>query len=175
MKFEFIYQEEVMNIRRPNPDHLRCVMDMINSSPYYSLLGMRMVELDNGYARMEMDVDRQRHMNPFGSVHGGAYASMIDCATYWAAYSDQDENAGFTTLDIAVTNLSMCRGGKLTVNARAIKEGRSVCLCEARITDESGKIVSYGTSKLLILQGRQSISDAMRSLGYTELPPKFLD
>ena len=163
-----------MNYRKLNPEHLQRIMDMTNSSPYYQLLGIRLVELDNGYARMEMQAEH-KHMNPFGSVHGGAYASMIDCATYWAAYCDQDEDAGYTTLDISVTDLAMCRGGKLTVNARAIKEGRSICLCEARVTDESGRIVSYGTSKLLILKGRQSIADAVKSLGIEELPPKFLD
>lgn len=163
-----------MIYRKLNPEHLQRIMQMTNSSPYYQLLGIRLVELDNGYARMEMQAEH-KHMNPFGSVHGGAYASMIDCATYWAAYCDQDEDAGYTTLDISVTDLAMSRGGKLTVNARAIKEGRSICLCEARVTDEDGRIVSYGTSKLLILKGRQSIADAVKSLGIEELPPKFLD
>ena len=163
-----------MNDRKLNPEHLNGIMEMTNSSPYYQLLGIRLVELDNGYARMEMQAEH-KHMNPFGSVHGGAYASMIDCATYWAAYCDQDEDAGYTTLDISVTDLAMARGGKLTVNARAIKEGRSICLCEARVEDETGRIVAYGTSKLLILKGRQSIADAVRSMGIADLPPKFLD
>lgn len=159
--------------RRINPDHLSRIMEMTNGSPYYRLLGIRLVELGSGYAKMEMQAEH-KHMNPFGSVHGGAYASMIDCATYWAAYCDQDEDAGYTTLDLSVTDLAMSRGGLLTVHAKAIKEGRSVCLCEARVEDETGRIVSYGTSKLLILRGRQSIADAVRSMGVSDLPPKFI-
>ncbi|MBQ8507121.1 MAG: PaaI family thioesterase [Clostridia bacterium] len=160
--------------RKINPEHIRQVIDMTNSCPYYQLLGMKIVELGSGYARVEMDAEH-KHMNPFGSVHGGCYASLIDSATYWAAYWDQDEDAGFTTLDLSVSDLSMARAGKLVVEATAIKEGRSVCLCEAKITDASGRIIAFGTSKLMMLKGRQSIADAIRSLGYADLPAKFIE
>ena len=162
--------------RKINPAHIECIKEMTSSCPYYSLLGIRLVELGNGYARMEMDIDAAKHMNPFGSVHGGAYASLIDCSTYWAAYCDQDEDTGYTTLDISVNDLSMAKSGKLTVTANAVKEGRSVCLCMAEVNDENGRLVAYGTSKLLILKGRQSISDMLRARGDMDhLPPKFLD
>jgi len=162
------------NTKRINPEHLRQVIEMTNNCPYYQLLGMQIVELGSGYSRVEMQTG-QKHHNPFGSVHGGCYASLIDCATYWAAYCDQDEDAGYTTLDLSVSDLSMSRSGKLTVEATAIKEGRSVCLCMAEVTDETGRLVSYGTSKLLTLKGRQSIADARRAQNLGELPPKFLD
>jgi len=158
-----------------NPEHLESVKQLVNGCPFYTLLGIRLVELGNGYAKMEMDVDETRHMNPFGSVHGGTYASLIDCATYWAAYCDQDADTGYTTLDISVSDLSMVKSGRLTVTANAVKEGRSVCLCMAEVTDETGRLVSYGTSKLLTLKGRQSIADARRAQNLGELPPKFLD
>ena len=71
--------------RKINPRHLERVMRLTNSCPYYSLLGLRIVELGSGYSRVEMDVE-EKLMNPFGSVHGGAYASLVDAAAYWAAY-----------------------------------------------------------------------------------------
>ena len=160
--------------RKLNPDHLARIMELTSNSPYYQLLGIKLVELGHGYCRMEMQAEH-RHMNPFGSVHGGAYASMIDCATYWAAYCDQDEDAGFTTMDISVTNLAMSKQGKLTIHAKTIKEGRSICMSEARIEDENGRLVSFGTGKLLMLNGRQSTADLVRAQGGEPLPPKFLD
>ena len=160
--------------RKINPEHLRRVIEMTNACPYYELLGMKIVELGSGYARVEMEAEH-RHHNPFGSVHGGCYASLIDSATYWAAYCDQDEDAGFTTLDLSVSDLSMAKTGKLIVEATAIKEGRSVCLCEAKISDESGRIIAFGTSKLMMLKGRQGIADAMRSMGCSDLPAKFIE
>ncbi|MBE5767858.1 MAG: PaaI family thioesterase [Clostridiales bacterium] len=162
-------------MKKINPAHLAAMMSLTNSCPYYRLLGMRIVELGSGYSRVEMDVDMSKHGNPFGSVHGGAYASLIDVAAYWAAYSDQAEDAGMTSLDLAVTNLSMCRGGKLTAHGKAVKEGRSICLSEVTITDDTGKLIAHGTSKLLMLNGRQSAADALRAAGRSEVPPKFLN
>lgn len=162
-----------MNERKLNPEHLKKIMELTNSCPYYSLLGLRIVELGSGYARVEMDAG-PKLMNPFGSVHGGAYASLIDSAAYWCAYCDQDAGAGYTSLDLSVTNLSMCRSGRLTAVGRAVKEGRSVCLSQVEVRDETGRIIAHGTSKLLILKGRQGITDAMRAAHCPELPDKFL-
>ena len=162
------------NERKLNPEHLRCIMEITNGCPYYRLLGMRIVELGSGYAKAVLDAEH-RHENPFGGIHGGVYASMIDCATYWAGYCDQDEDAGFTTLDLSVNDLSMAKHGTLTVTAHAVKQGRSICMCQAEIHDEAGRLIAYGTSKLLMLKGRQSVADAVRAANYPELPPKFLD
>lgn len=161
--------------RRINPAHIEQIKEMTSGSPYYSLLGIRLVEIASGYCKMEMQIDPQKHMNPFGSVHGGAYASMIDCAAYWATYCDRDEDAGCTTLDLSVNNLSMAREGKLTVVARAVKEGRSVCLSTAEIRDENNRLIAFGTSKLLMLERKQTIDDALRSSGFENVPPKFLN
>lgn len=160
--------------RKLNPAHLSALMEMVNQSPYFSLLGIRLVQLAPSYARVETDVTN-RHLNPFGTIHGGVYASIIDTAAYWAAYCNQTEEAGFTSLDLAVNNLAMANHGRLIATATAVKEGRSICLCEAVIEDENGKILAHGTSKLLMLQGRQSVADALGNMGHPPLPPKFLD
>jgi len=162
-----------MNERKINPVHLEKVMEMTNSCPYYRLLGIRIVELGSRYSRVELDVE-EKLMNPFGSVHGGAYASLIDAAAYWCTYVDREEGAGCTSLDLSVTNLSMTRSGKLIAEGRAIKEGRSICMTEVEVRDQTGKIIAHGTSKLLMLQGKQSITDAMRANHCPDLPDKYL-
>ena len=164
-----------MDKKKVNPLHIESLMALVNESPYFSLLGIKLVDICPGYAKVELDIDINKHYNPFGSVHGGVNASLIDTATYWAAYYHQPEDAGFTTLDVSVTNLAMAKEGKLTVHATAIKEGRSVCLCEAVVKDENDRVVAHGTSKLLVLQGRQTIADALKSMGYDNLPEKFAE
>lgn len=161
--------------KKVNPQHIEQLMALVNDSPYFTLLGIKLKEICPGYAKVELDIDKNKHYNPFGSVHGGVNASLIDTATYWAAYYHQPEDAGFTTLDVSVTNLAMAKEGKLTVHATAIKEGRSVCLCEAVVKDENDRVVAHGTSKLLVLQGRQTIAHALESMGYDKLPEKFID
>jgi len=161
--------------KKINPDHLAAVMEMTNACPFYRNMGIHLAEVSPGRAVIEMDINLDKHMNPFGSVHGGVNASLIDCATYWAAYCNMEEGMGFTTLDISVSNLSMARAGRLRVEAAAIKEGKSICLCEAHVQDENGRLVAYGTSKIMILRGRQSIADAVAAANHAPVPPKFLE
>ncbi len=61
------------------------------------------------------------------------------------------------------------------MEGRTIKNGRSLCLCQATATDEKGKILAHATSKLMILQGKQSIRQAIEAMGAQELPAKFID
>lgn len=86
-----------------------------------------------------------------------------------------DEDAGYTSMDVCVNNLSMMKEGTLIAEERTIKCGRSMYLCEASITDSEGKLIAYGTSKLMVLQGRQSILNVLQMMGAAALPCKFVE
>ena len=68
-----------------NPRHVDAVMELINRSPYFELLGIRLTALSEGACTVEAVLER-KHLNAFGGAHGGAYASLLDCAAYWALY-----------------------------------------------------------------------------------------
>lgn len=161
-------------MQKINPEHTSALMGFINSAPYFELLDMKICELKRGYAKVEMEVQK-KHLNPFGAIHGGAYASLIDVAAYWSVYCELDEGIGFTSLDVSVSNLSMISQGKIIVEGTSIKIGRSICLAEALAKDSQGKLLAQGTSKLMILNGRQSVEQAFDALGHQPLPPKFID
>ena len=157
-----------------NPEHIKALIELINRGPYFELLSLKIRELGVGYSRVEVDLEK-KHMNPFGAIHGGVYASIIDTAAYWSAYCELDENAGFTTIDVSVNNLAMVNDGKIIAEGKSLKIGRSICLTEASVKDERGKLLAYGTSKLMVLQGKQSVNHAIEMAGGGALPPKFLD
>ncbi len=156
-----------------NPEHLASVIDLINRGPYFRLLSMEIRELRAGYARVEIQLE-EKHLNPFGGLHGGVYASLIDTAAYWAVYGDIEENAGLTSLDLSVDNLAAASSGLLVAEGRRIKAGRSICLAAVTVSSQQGKLLAHGTSKQLITQGIQSISQATAAMGRPDLPPKFL-
>ncbi len=156
-----------------NPAHITALLELVNQSPYFQLLGMKVCELSLGRSIVEVNLE-QKHHNPFGAVHGGVYSSLIDTAAYWAAYCNLAEGVGCTSLDVTVNNLAMAKTGKLVVEGASIKVGKSVCLCEATIKDEHGNTFAHGTSKLMILDGKQSIAHAINALGNPPLPPKYI-
>ena len=157
-----------------NPEHIKSLIDLINCGPYFELLSMKVCELGIRYSTVEVNLEK-KHMNPFGVIHGGVYSSIIDTAAYWSVYCELDENVGFTSIDVSVNNLSMINEGKIIVEGKSLKVGRSICLAEARAKNIHGKLLAHGTSKLMILQGKQLINHAIEAVGNHALPPKFID
>ncbi|MDP1989665.1 MAG: PaaI family thioesterase [Syntrophales bacterium] len=156
-----------------NPDHIKEVLDLINQGPYFRLLSMKVRNIGKGFAKVEMDIEN-KHLNPFGGVHGGVYSSLIDTATYWAVYCDVEEDAGLISLDIKVDNLASVKEGHVVVEGKRIKAGKSICIAEAVILDGKGKYLAHGTSKQMVIPGLQTIAQAVSVMGYKRLPPKFI-
>ena len=161
-------------MRCVNPEHIDALMELINHGPYFELLSMKVCKLGIGSSRVEVDLQRKHH-NPFGAVHGGVYSSIIDTAAYWSVYCELDEHIGFTSIDLTISNLSMIREGKIIVDGKSIKIGRSICLAEATVKDIHGKLLAHGTSKLMLLSEKQSVEHAVVSMGYRTMPPKFTE
>ncbi|NLZ27647.1 MAG: PaaI family thioesterase [Firmicutes bacterium] len=161
-------------MKQLNPEHIDALLEFINCGPYFELLEINVRELGMGYSKVEVDLQR-KHLNTFGAIHGGVYSSIIDTAAYWSIYCELDENIGFTSIDLSVSNFAMIREGKIIVEGKSIKIGRSICLAEADAKDINGKLLAHGTSKLMILNEKQSIEHAIEAMGYRTLPPKFID
>lgn len=160
-------------MQKLNPEHIKAVIDLCNQGPYFRLLSMEVRELRKGYCRVEVSL-QDKHLNPFGGIHGGVYSSLIDTAAYWAVYCDVEENVGLISLDIKVDNLAPIKEGHLVVEGKRIKAGRSICLAEAVIIDSQGKHLAHGTSKQMVTPGLQTIEQAVLAMGYKSLPSKFI-
>lgn len=156
-----------------NPKHLTELLELVNKEPYFQLLSMRMTNLALGYCRIEMDVDK-KHLNIFGNLNGGVYASILDTATYWALYCDMPEEYGLITLDNSVDYLRTARGGKLIAEGKRIHAGRRICTAEATVMDEYRKLLAHGKSKQMVVSEMQTIGYAIEIIGHKPMPPKFL-
>ena len=156
-----------------NPDHIEALSALINKAPYFQLLSMKIIDIDFGRSRVEVELEN-KHLNPFGGLHGGVYSSIIDTAAYWACYCDLSEEVGLISIDLTVNNLSTLKDGKLIIEGKRLKTGRSICLAEAVVTDTQGKLLAQGISKQMVLEGLQSIKQAVAAMGHAPLPVKFL-
>jgi uncharacterized protein (TIGR00369 family) len=155
-----------------NPKHLEAVMTMINQGFYFKHLSMFVKGMGVGYSLVEVEIG-DKHLNPFGGLHGGVYASAIDTAAYWAVYCELDEDAGYTTIDLKVDYLAPLSAGKMIVKGRRIRIGKTMCLAEATAFDQADKWLAHGTSKMMVAPGLQTITDAINLFSAVPLPPKF--
>jgi len=130
-------------MRKVNPEYAKAIMAIANRAPYLKLLGMKICELDYGYCRVETQINDSLN-NPFASVHGGVFSSILDTATFWALYCCIGEEDGITTLDLQVNNLAAAASGKIIAEGRLIRMGRTIGLAEGTLKDENGKVASMG-------------------------------
>jgi uncharacterized protein (TIGR00369 family) len=161
------FKEEKVVGKKLNPDHVEELIKIVNSSPYFSLLSMEIQSLDWGKSHLEVKIV-EKHLQPYGMVHGGVCASLVDAAAFWAVYPLTSEDLGLTTVEIKLNYLAPVSKGRLISRGKSIKVGKTLCLGDASVEDDKGNIVAHGTSTMMVL-------DSVKIQGQPKLPPKFLD
>lgn len=129
------------------------VIDLINEQlgGYNNVIGLRFVEAvpDRFVAELEID---DRHLQPYGLVHGGVYAGMIEslCST-GAALSVWTEGKSTVGLENTTAFLRAVRSGTLRGTARPLVRGRRSHVWEAEIKDDRNRLVASGRVRLMVL------------------------
>ena len=150
-----------------NPAYVAAIMTQINECPYFGLMSKEIRSLEWGRTCIQIEV-QEKHLQPYGNVHGGVCASLVDAAAFWAVYTEIDADVGLTTVEVKLNYLTAVSQGRLIAMGSSIKVGRTICLGEASIENEKGVMVAHGTSTLMLLE-------SLKIQGQRDLPPKFLD
>lgn len=116
-------------------------------SPFHDLLGMKLDEWRDGYARMVCEILPQ-HANRSGIVHGGVVLAMLDqsaaFAGLWCSVPGNVRKAVTVDLDCRFTG--QVTGGRLIAEGRIVSAGRSIFFARTEAFDATGKMVAYGSS-----------------------------
>jgi len=153
-------------MKKLNPEWVTMIQNQVNGCPYFALQSMEIKELSFGKARVEIDV-QQKHLQPFGMVHGGVFSTLIDATGFWAAYTEVDPQAGMTTVELKLNYLAPAQDGHLIGFGRTIKMGRTLGLTDATIEDEKGRLLAHGTVTVMVLPD-------LKLEEHDALPAKFL-
>lgn len=153
-------------MKQLNPDHAAAVKARVNNCPFFNLISMKIDTLETGISFLEVDV-QEKHLQPYGMVHGGVYSTLIDAAAFWAAYSTIDPSLGMTTVEMKLNYLAPASSGRFIARGKNIKTGKTICLSEATIFDQNARILAHGTSTLMILS-------SLELQEQDSLPPKYL-
>lgn len=117
------------------------------------LLGLRFDEVDHGRVVMSLDT-RPDFANPFGTVHGGIAATLLDSVMGCAVHTTLPALVGYTTLELKVNYIraASTNGQTLTATGTVIHSGRRTATAEGRVLDEHGKLIAHATTTCIILQ-----------------------
>lgn len=146
--------EQGKKLSRPI-DYLRSlVAGTLPPPPIAKLLGMALVEVDEGRAVFELTPGEQ-HYNPIGVVHGGIAFTLLDSAMGCSVQTLLPAGKGYTTLEIKANLVRAITKdtGPVRSSARVVHMGRQTATAEGRIEDSQGKLLAHGTTTCIILGG----------------------
>ena len=92
------------------------------------------------------------HLNPWGTVHGGLAATLLDSCMGLAVQSTLEKGLGSTTLEfkISLVRPITVETGPITAEGVVVSRGRRVGTAEGRIRDGNGRLLAHATTTCLI-------------------------
>jgi uncharacterized protein (TIGR00369 family) len=118
---------------------------MTEDGGFRELVGTELKESEEGRAVMELRAE-DRHLNPGGTVHGGAVSTLIDVSMAEALKPMIDEEERPVTIEMKVNYLEPGKPGTLVCTAKVRKSGGRITITEAEVTQqESGEVVALAT------------------------------
>ncbi len=90
-----------------------------------------------------------QHHQPYGIVHGGVYAAIVEeAASIGGAAAATDRGLGVVGVHNSTHFLRAVSEGRVDVEATPIQQGRTQQLWEVRITDDQSRLVALGQLRL---------------------------
>ena len=108
--------------------------------------GIEILEAGDGYAKVGLAVQEDRHMNAGSRVMGAVYYTMADFAFAVASNPNAGDEPITFTLSSQINFLTAARGRYLTAEAKAVRKGRRTSFYAAQIRDELGTLVATVSS-----------------------------
>jgi uncharacterized protein (TIGR00369 family) len=115
--------------------------------PFIDHLHITREQAEGGVATVSVEL-RPELLNNHAGGHGGVVMTLLDCAMAHAALSKLDYTKEVVTVDMSVAFLKPATG-RLVAVGTATGGGKSICFCEARITNPDGQLAAraMGTFK----------------------------
>jgi uncharacterized protein (TIGR00369 family) len=134
--------------------------DEMNASPggFNTAMGLRFLRATRDEVVAELTIGAN-HSQPYGIVHGGVHAGIIETACSVGAAIDA-EGYGRTAvgLENSTSFLHAARSGVLRVTARPLSRGRRTQVWEATVTDEAGRALAKGRVRLICLEPESQLA-----------------
>jgi acyl-CoA thioesterase len=121
------------------PLHEKVVNKMMKVDLFSQWLGIRVLEVKEGYSRLQMTV-RQEMITGFGIVHGGITFSFADSAF---AFACNNRNNLSVALDVTISfTKGVNAGDTLVAEAKEVHNGKSTGVYLVSILNQNGEQVA---------------------------------
>ena len=121
------------------------------------ILGMDFIEIGDDFLKLQMPVDH-RSKQPYGLLHGGASAAMIETiGSVASSMCINNEKQICVGMEINCNHLKGVTDGFVKATAKPIHLGASSHVWDVRIEDENTRLICVGRLTVAILKKRENI------------------
>ncbi|MEO3387762.1 PaaI family thioesterase [Mesorhizobium sp. CAU 1741] len=128
-------------------EQLQRLIDGVYPAPsIVARMNYALVEVGEGRAVFK-GLPGERHLNPLGGVHGGWAATVMDSALGCCVHTLLDAGEAYSTAEMKInyTRPITPKTGIVTCEGKVVHKGRTLAVSEARLVDENGKLLAFGT------------------------------
>jgi uncharacterized protein (TIGR00369 family) len=116
-------------------------------------MGLELVTVTAWEVVIEWTVD-DRHLQPFGIVHGGVHSGVVETAcSLGAGMAAAPRGQIVMGIENHTSFIRAVRGGRLRATAKPIHVGQRAQLWEATIVDEEQRVIATGRVRLFCQDG----------------------
>src|SRR5262245_55296277 len=126
-------------------------------APVATLIGFKAVVVEEGRTVFQLQVRRDKHANPMGTLPGGIICDVADAAMGIASATLLELGESFTTLELKINFLRPVVEGLLEARARVVHRGRTVQHAECDVVMLPGeKLVARTSCTCMVLRGEMA-------------------
>ena len=127
---------------------LAIIREIFSHNKFVTLCDIVIDDVTCGTATLHMPIDGEKHVNPEGFVHGGAFSTLANTAIGVACCS---VGARTVTLNIYSTFISnVTVGNTVTCIAKVTHRGRTTITLTADTFNEAGKLMCQTISTMFV-------------------------
>lgn len=124
--------------------------EKLNKESFFQLLGIRVIELTEGYARLNVKVDNRMNSR-LGVPHGGVLSSLADSAVAMALFTMVKPDEKPVTVELNINYLRPMQGNQAIAEARIMSKGRTIAVGDVDITDKAGNLIAKSRVTFMIV------------------------
>jgi uncharacterized protein (TIGR00369 family) len=116
-------------------------------------LGYDVTEVETGRVVVAVEPG-DAHLNPYGTVHGGLAATLLDSAMGLAVQTTLEQGFAQTTVEFKISLMRPITPatGPIRAEGKLLNRGRRIGTAEGRLTDRNGRLLAHGTATCLIFE-----------------------
>jgi 1,4-dihydroxy-2-naphthoyl-CoA hydrolase len=119
-----------------------------DSGAFVRAAGFVPEELSGALVTGHIDLSHEHH-TPWGIVHGGVYATVIEsAASIGASLAVRAQGQVAVGLTNTTHFLRSVKSGRVAIRAQAVSQGRTQQLWQVDVKDAAGKLLAHGEVRL---------------------------